>query len=591
MQEFETKPILKFEKAILGSLESLECMKAKRIFVRPNLYEALKHLRRNNQPIPLWVDALCINQANEKEKEQQVEKILEVYRKAARVCIWLGPGDTASDQAMSFVAKVIDIEKFDEVLNNEKYVQQWHSLFELLKARWFSRRWVIQELALAKDATVHCGTMDCNWADFKDAISIFHHYFKAIQPKPKNLEYSRNATRKLDPLGAKLLVDLTSNIFRIGPNDQRQPTRGLETLVSTLAGFETADPRDTIHALTSLSREKAYGDPTLPKPDYGKDLYEVYQNFVKWAVEHSGSLDIVCRPWALPERSSIPTGATTVPRLVTLPSWISLVDDAPFGRGADWFRGRRFGESFAGLPERKFYSASSREPPQIRFGEYVPGQYEDKSLYAKGFLIGNVEWKSEPIPDGVIPQRCLVKAGWTERAELGLEDIPDRLWRSLVADRRPHGADNPSWYRRACMYCLLNRTASGHINTEKILQANDLVDHQSLVQAYLERVQAVTWNRAFLEATPPESPDALDDGKKIPKLFGLGPGKVEVADVVVILYGCSVPVILRPQLPSVSGTTGSKGYSFIGEAYVCSKMDGEALYDGKSSNEMEFKIV
>ena len=53
---------------------------------------------------------------------------------------------------------------------------------------------------------------------------------------------------------------------------------------------------------------------------------------------------------------------------------------------------------------------------------------------------------------------------------------------------------------------------------------------------------------------------------------------------------CSVLVILRPQLPSLSGTAGTKWYSFIGEAYLCSKMDGEALYDGQSSNDMDFKM-
>jgi hypothetical protein len=50
--------------------------------------------------------------------------------------------------------------------------------------------------------------------------------------------------------------------------------------------------------------------------------------------------------------------------------------------------------------------------------------------------------------------------------------------------------------------------------------------------------------------------------------IGLGPMKARQGDHVCILYGCSVPVILR----EING-----GFSLIGEAYVHGCMDGEAL--------------
>jgi len=50
-----------------------------------------------------------------------------------------------------------------------------------LGSRWFSRRWVIQELALAKDTEVRCGEKSVHWRDFGDAISLFVMHFKQIR--------------------------------------------------------------------------------------------------------------------------------------------------------------------------------------------------------------------------------------------------------------------------------------------------------------------------------------------------------------------------------------------------------------------------
>ncbi|KAH9203748.1 hypothetical protein DL95DRAFT_399058, partial [Leptodontidium sp. 2 PMI_412] len=56
-------------------------------------------------------------------------------------------------------------------------------------AQWFSRRWVIQELALARSASVLFGNCEMPWRDFADAIALFMTKFdqiKAAFPAPKN---------------------------------------------------------------------------------------------------------------------------------------------------------------------------------------------------------------------------------------------------------------------------------------------------------------------------------------------------------------------------------------------------------------------
>lgn len=608
-----SKPITKMTTAVDAVLalkkaggNKRESINAKRFHVRENLYEALKQLRHPTKMTPIWVDALCIHQANWVEKKEQVMKMGQIYHKARSVCVWLGAGDTESYRAMDFIKEVIDEKLLPNLLSEQKHIPKWISLYRLLEWSWFTRRWVIQELALAKEATVHCGDRFVHWNDFRDAIGIFHRYFPTLKWKMRNHERNGKPIGELDALGAQLLVDLSSNVFRIKPDGTYQSTKSLEMLVSQLAGFDTADPRDTIHALRSISRE-LYLPKTLckssdedrkpepmPEPNYNHDLFQVYRGFVKWVITTTRSLDIICRQWALPERKE--PGPTTPYLVKNLPTWIQTVDKSPFGRGGDVYRGRRAGESFVGLPKRNVYNASGGKDPEVQFGEYATrprsqtgdtsaladNSNQDMSLSARGLLVGHVTSPPNSIPDGVIPQSSLEILGWSDHPGTEIEEAPAQLWRTLVADRGPKGEFAPTYYHRACLYTLLNQTVNGHLNAKELLTKTDFEEHPSITQDYLERVLAVTWDRSILEA------DSLQNGggNTAEKLVGLGPPKTLLGDVIAILYGCSVPVILRPAM--VDEGKGEE-FEFVGEAYIYGKMDGEAMYE--THEEKMFKLV
>lgn len=68
-----------------------------RMAVTKNLESALRHLRDSSTPevqrLPVWVDAICINQDDLKERNEQVRIMRHVYRKAHRVISYLGDGD------------------------------------------------------------------------------------------------------------------------------------------------------------------------------------------------------------------------------------------------------------------------------------------------------------------------------------------------------------------------------------------------------------------------------------------------------------------------------------------------------------------
>jgi hypothetical protein len=58
--------------------------------VRRNLYQFLRTAGRRFPDTPLWIDAICIDQQNDHEKEEQVARMADIYLMALETIIWLG---------------------------------------------------------------------------------------------------------------------------------------------------------------------------------------------------------------------------------------------------------------------------------------------------------------------------------------------------------------------------------------------------------------------------------------------------------------------------------------------------------------------
>lgn len=62
--------------------------------VTNSLFTALKRLRVQDGPRVLWADAVCIDQQNPAEKNEQVMLMSQIYARPKRVLIWLGDDTT-----------------------------------------------------------------------------------------------------------------------------------------------------------------------------------------------------------------------------------------------------------------------------------------------------------------------------------------------------------------------------------------------------------------------------------------------------------------------------------------------------------------
>lgn len=129
-------------------------------------------------PHPLWIDAVCIDQENLPENAQQVAVMKEVYSKAVTVLIWLGPAQSSTADAIKSIEKIyaqcLETIGSLEYLNDHLYGTDaspgfkysnaplpdcdWPNLRTFYSAPWFCRLWVIQEIGLAKNATIYMGS-------------------------------------------------------------------------------------------------------------------------------------------------------------------------------------------------------------------------------------------------------------------------------------------------------------------------------------------------------------------------------------------------------------------------------------------------
>lgn len=184
--------------------------------VIPNLEAALRQLRHRERDIVLWVDAICINQASNDEKSHQVPLMAKIYSEANNVRIWLGEEvPDKSEVALKFITRILDFENFDRLIADSRLVQEWASLFWLMKRSWFGRRWVVQEVALARKAFLHCGKDWVAWDDFADAVNLFEEKAQIIQEhfmSTPELGYRSDLVQDIGAMSATRLG--SSHIYR-----------------------------------------------------------------------------------------------------------------------------------------------------------------------------------------------------------------------------------------------------------------------------------------------------------------------------------------------------------------------------------------
>jgi hypothetical protein len=107
------------------------------------------------------------------------------------------------------------------------------------------------------------------------------------------------------------------------------------------------------------------------------------------------------------------------------------------------------------------------------------------------------------------------------------QPVPEHFWRTLVADRGRLSATPPKYFSRACQDAFSSAFHTGYLRPADYISHG----HSSVLAEFCRRVEVVVFNRALIKT-------------KAGRL-GLVSKGIKKGDKVCILYGCSVPVILR----------------------------------------------
>jgi len=208
--------------------------------VGKNLWLALKQLRLGASRRTIWIDAICINQADTVERNHQVSQMSKIYSCAEQVLAWLGPDTGFSDQAMRFLADVADGTIPSIGCDKTVFGDCWKAVEQFCESEYWKRLWIIQEVVLARKVLVMWGAAVLPFAAFntvcektkllKDFRSWNYRFILQLPDTlPAKLSQRRGETRMSDGTGATLL-DLMAIFLHAACKDEKDKVFGLLSL-------------------------------------------------------------------------------------------------------------------------------------------------------------------------------------------------------------------------------------------------------------------------------------------------------------------------------------------------------------------------
>lgn len=518
-----------------------------------------------------WIDSICIDQTNFEERSQQVQLMQQIYQQAEQVIVWLGEPSSDSDLAMDFIKfldkttrRKLSVAEVRRLLQRDHYRPQWTALTNFLSRKWWSRIWTVQEFVLPRSVSCWCGTRNvsrvavCNsvlMADKCTSIGI-----------KENLVFTHANNRRrawiLYNAGKEPGVDLNLSLL---------------ALAAYFCCMDATDDRDRLYGLMALST-----DEKLPRADYLLSTEEVYMRFTRSFIEQHKFLDIICLAsiYSAPPGSSrpswVPGWEKQYPQVI--PSMVCQSSKTHIGN----LRGPKDLEMDPSL----YYSAAGHTEAVYSF--------EGSALFARGIVVDTVdglagskhfamvqssEW------DGSQSSRC-------PHAIHSTMDVLVSICRSLVLDRKERYlryAMPTADFFRDFLQLLMPVMTTSDSSTPRELQ--EWFQWTRSLRIHGRSLESILQDKFSASVTSPDTVPSKDEyyhdtffGRFFDVVIrlsfrlmtsrngciGMTTEKAMKGDLICVLFGCSVPVLLRKSPISDS-------YTLIGECFLDGYMDGSVL--------------
>ncbi|KAK4158746.1 heterokaryon incompatibility protein-domain-containing protein [Cladorrhinum sp. PSN259] len=558
--------------------------------VTVNLEAALKRFRDPIQSVILWADAICINQADLEERGQQVQLMGFIYTGTDQVLAWLGDESEDSDLAMDMIEQWGNwaISMKDKELKNLADIQKdipnafdrdaVSAIQNILQRPFWNRIWIVQEVVLAKELDLVCGTKRLPWNLFIEAFQSWVNL--------SSTSYLNNYTHNVWSIFNEMRS--TNPTIMMALRKSRGSDASLLALVGRCMSYQATDPRDKIFGLLGVATDA----PALIRPDYKSSVNEVYRSFTRAAIEREKRLEVIREAGFGHPRTS---------QDLELPSWVP-----------DW-SGQREGRP-RGLRSHYRAGITGGNPRSVtRF------RGNSESFWAIGTTCGRVSdlQSGELFSDG-LSWISFIQDDLRRTYRTGIPTL-QAFFRIILLDTdwedKRLNSEAKSFFDLAAAFLyalgILNyRESRERDGAYKIGERGDEPDYLYCMMRWLGQNRGGRTDQTILEpflgavgststiVWPAESdPErgtnffmnftTMVNGKMVHRCIfktrngymGVGPVRMEKGDIVVVLLGCSVPVLLR----KVNG-----GYILIGECFVLGLMDGEAI-DNLRSGEAELK--
>jgi Heterokaryon incompatibility protein (HET) len=522
----------------------------------------------------LWIDAICINQDDIDERNEQVRMMGNIYQKAERVTVWLGDG--LDSHLVPGVVGELDFMRlryapaarstlleYREKVNTDAFEsRRWNALIHLFSRPWFGRIWVVQEVAVARRLHVLYGGRYIPWNVLVEVSDIFFH--------PESMELmcllqhtATPGTVGEPPSGAAHLGLMESLRVEI----KYKTPLTLARLLEACQDFEATDAKDKVFAIQGIST--AAFDISL-LIDYKKEVYDIYVDTAYYLLRQADLIKVLHLAGIGWPREAFPSKDGK-----RLPSW---VPDWSTSHGAAMLAQRYFD------PEDN-YCASRRNKPQICAGNTLD------TIMLGGLYVDKIGQLGEPLDFGQYDWGRLWEhstmymkslswdadvhrlASKTPEIYANGQSRAEALWRTLIGDRimkeRPAPASYSTYYGSWNNLILSLREHWPSISSGKIppgMDAKDLLDTQLQIHKYSSMVGPVCAKRRFCVTEN--------------KYMAVVPPKTEPGDMICIVHGAQTPLILRRLCHKEKEGVRNDTYAFVGECYVHGMMNGEMLDTG-----------
>lgn len=386
----------------------------------------------------LWIDALCINQADETEKEEQIGLMRSIYSDAAGLLIWLGEADSQSEKAMD----VIDnLARYPNIRAYSMPTTDVLALRTLMERPWWDRIWIVQELILGargdrSDTTlVRYGAKTMTWSRFIAAMQRLDRYNR----EGRQQFWGVNKALRLEEVRTQSVPECA---------DTTRYQRSLLWWLANTRDRLSSDERDKIYGLLGLVD---CSDPNLSlTADYSKSSSELFHNFACHSLKTAPGLELLrhCQEQKLDGLPSwVPDWSVNYKHR---PLWNSIdalnVAETP---SVDYIL--EYLEYALVVKEvlatREHYHAAAQTSAEFSFAE------EDRNLNVEGVIWDQIATVHEPFIDNVTEpwesatifmlsvSKCKLIADSLPEAPNPYHSIEGRqvaFWRALLAD---HGGD------------------------------------------------------------------------------------------------------------------------------------------------------